>query len=165
MTSKHGETSGNGGIQEVKLSELYQEVILDHNRKPRNYGPLPDATAMARGVYPLCGDHFDIYIANVDGTIRQIKFQGDGCAISKASASMMTQAVEGKTDTEARNLAGHFIHLLTDDTVASANREGVGKLKFFEGVKNFPIRVKCATLAWRALEEALKDGKKEVSTE
>ena len=150
---------------DVRLSDLYQEVILDHNKRPRNYELLSDATAVARGVNPLCGDHFDIYISNADGTIRQIKFQGDGCAISKASASMMTQAVEGKTNNEARSLAGHFIHLLTDNTVANIDREGVGKLKFFEGVKNFPIRVKCATLAWRALEEALRGSKKEVSTE
>ena len=155
----------NGVPQEGRLSDLYQEVILDHNKRPRNFEKLEGATAVARGINPLCGDHFDIYVSNVDGTIRQIKFQGDGCAISKASASMMTQAVEGKTDQEAKALAGHFIHLLTDATVASSDREGAGKLKFFEGVKNFPIRVKCATLAWRALEEALKGGIKEVSTE
>ena len=152
-------------MEQVKLSDLYQEVILDHNRSPRNFEPLSDPTAVARGVNPLCGDHFDIYVSNADGTIRQIKFQGDGCAISKASASMMTQAIEGKSNQEARNLAGHFIHLLTDSSVAPEHREGVGKLKFFEGVKNFPIRVKCATLAWRALEEALKGNNKEISTE
>ena len=147
------------------LNELYQEVILDHNRSPRNFGKLAEATAVAHGVNPLCGDHFDIYVATAAGTIRQIKFEGDGCAISKASASMMTQAVEGKTDKEAGKLAAHFIHLLTDDSVTAVDREGVGKLKFFEGVKNFPIRVKCATLAWRALEEALKGNDKQVSTE
>ena len=152
-------------VQEVRFNDLYQEVILDHNKRPRNFESLPGATAVARGVNPLCGDHFDIYVSNADGTIRQIKFQGDGCAISKASASMMTQAVEGKTNKEAQGLAGHFTRLLTDNTVASGDREGVGKLKLFEGVKNFPIRVKCATLAWRALEEALKGSKNEVSTE
>ena len=151
-------------IPEVKLNDLYQEVILDHNRNPRNFGTLEGAT-VAHGINPLCGDHFDIYVSNTGGKISGIKFQGDGCAISKASASMMTQAVEGKTDKEAGKLAAHFIHLLTDNTVTPADREGVGKLKFFEGVKNFPIRVKCATLAWRALEEALKGGKTEVSTE
>jgi nitrogen fixation protein NifU and related proteins len=155
----------NAGSQEVKLTDLYQEVILDHNRNPRNFGKLEGATAVARGVNPLCGDHFDIYLANAGGTIGKIKFEGDGCAISKASASMMTQAVEGKTDKEAGKLAGHFIHLLTDSATQAADREQVGKLKFFEGVKNFPIRVKCATLAWRALEEALKGNVKEVSTE
>ena len=152
-------------IPEVKLNDLYQEVILDHNRRPRNFGTLTDASAVAHGVNPLCGDHFDLYLALSGGTIRQIRFDGDGCAISKASASMMTQAVEGKTNGEAGKLAGHFIHLLTDDTVSDEDRAGVGKLKFFEGVKNFPIRVKCATLAWRALEEALSGNEKEISTE
>lgn len=145
-------------IPQVQLNELYQEVILDHNRKPRNFGPLKEATSMARGVNPLCGDHFDIYIAkDAGGVLQKVGFEGDGCAISKASASMMTVAVQGKTDKEASILTGHFIGLLTDDAALSEHREGVGRLKFFEGVKNFPIRVKCATLAWRALEEALKD--------
>ena len=152
--------------QEVKLGDLYQEVILDHNKRPRNFEPLPDATAVARGINPLCGDHFDIYLVkDATGVLQKVKFQGDGCAISKASASMMTEAVKGKTGKEAGALAGHFVHLLTDTTVRSEDREGVGKLKFFEGVKNFPIRVKCATLAWRALEEALKGNTNEISTE
>ena len=152
-------------VPEIKLSELYQEVILDHNRNPRNFGALPAATAVVHGVNPLCGDHFDIYVTNAGGMIKQIKFQGEGCAISKASASMMTSAVEGKTNEEAGVLTGHFIHLLTDATAAPQHREGVGKLKLFEGVKNFPIRVKCATLAWRALEEALKGGNTHITTE
>ena len=162
---KYYEARGDGGIQEVKLSELYQEVILDHNRNPRNFEKLPEEAIVAHGLNPLCGDHFDIYLMKTNGAVSQIKFQGDGCAIPKASASMMTQAVEGKTEKEAGALAGHFIHLLTDSEVSPEHREGVGKLKFFEGVKNFPIRVKCATLAWRALEEALKGSEKKVSTE
>ena len=150
----------------LKLNDLYQEVILDHNKRPRNFGKLEGANAVAHGVNPLCGDRFDIYILkDTAGIVKKISFQGDGCAISKASASMMTSAVEGKTEKEAGVLAGHFIHLLTDNTVADEDRDGVGKLKFFEGVKNFPIRVKCATLAWRALEEALKGSAKEISTE
>ena len=150
----------------VRLDDLYQEVILDHNKRPRNFEALPDATAVARGVNPLCGDHFDIYLVkDAGGIIKKVSFQGDGCAISKASASLMTTSVEGKAQKEAENLAKHFTHLLTDSPVAPEHREGVGKLKFFEGVKNFPIRVKCATLAWRALEEALKGEVKEVTTE
>ena len=153
-------------VQEVKLNDLYQEVILDHNKRPRNFEPLPEATAVARGVNPLCGDHFDIYLMkDAGGMLQKVKFQGDGCAISKASASMMTEAVKGKTDKEAGVLAGHFVRLLTDPAVNPEDREGAGKLKFFEGVKNFPIRVKCATLPWRALEEALKGSQKDVSTE
>lgn len=148
------------------LSELYQEVILDHNRSPRNFRKMENATAVAHGVNPLCGDHFDIYVLKgADGVLNKVSFEGDGCAISKASASLMTQAVEGKSGKDAEALKDHFIALLTQEAAASQHREGVGKLRFFEGVRNFPIRVKCATLAWRALEEALKGGKQEVSTE
>ena len=154
---------------EVKLGELYQEVILDHNRRPRNFEKMDDATSMAHGVNPLCGDHYDIYVKrNAAGVVEKVKFEGDGCAISKASASMMTQAVEGKSAGEAEKLKDHFIHLLTDAKVSDQTRAGAGKLKFFEGVKQFPIRVKCATLAWRALEEALKENNqrlKKVTTE
>ncbi len=151
---------------EVKLSELYQEVILDHNRNPRNFRKMEDATLVAHGINPLCGDHFDIYVLkDADGKLNKVSFEGDGCAISKASASMMTQAVEGKSGKEAEALKDHFISLLTSEVSSPEHREGVGKLKFFEGVRNFPIRVKCATLSWRALEEALKGGKKEVTTE
>ncbi len=151
----------------VKLDELYQEVILDHNRKPRHFGKLDDATAYAHGVNPLCGDDFEVYLVlDAGGTVRKVAFQGQGCAISKASASLMTDAVEGRTVKEVSDLKDHFIHLLIDATASPEHREGVGKLKFFEGVKNFPVRVKCATLAWRALEEALKGGKTgPVSTE
>ena len=148
------------------LSELYQEVILDHNRNPRNFRKMENASAVAHGVNPLCGDHFDIYVLkNADGKIEKISFEGDGCAISKASTSMMTQAVEGKSGNDAEVLKNHFIALLTQEAAAAEHREGVGRLKFFEGVRNFPIRVKCATLSWRALEEALKGGDKAVSTE
>lgn len=151
---------------DVRLSDLYQEVILDHNKHPRNFGKTEGATAMARGVNPLCGDHFDIYLVkDAEGIIRKISFEGDGCAISKSSASLMTTVVEGKNGQAAADLAEHFVHLLTDDVVSAQHRDGAGKLRFFEGVKNFPIRVKCATLAWRALEEALKGETKEVSTE
>ena len=153
--------------ENVKLSELYQEVILDHNRNPRNFGKMADATSFARGVNPLCGDHFDVYVQkDATGLVKKVSFEGDGCAISKASASLMTTVVEGKAAREAEVLKEHFIHLLTDADTAPEHREGVGRLKFFEGVKNFPIRVKCATLAWRALEEALRgNANAQVSTE
>ncbi len=151
------EKNGTARTNEVRLSDLYQEVILDHNRHPRNFEKIDNATSVAHGVNPLCGDHYDIYLLkNADGSLKKVAFQGDGCAISKASASLMTQAVEGKSAGEAGALKDHFIHLLTDATVSDEHRAGAGRLKFFEGVKNFPIRVKCATLAWRALEEALK---------
>ena len=160
----------NAGTAHIpKLSAIYQEVILDHNRNPRNFvtEPSKDFTSFARGVNPLCGDHFNVYVANLDGTIRRVELSGEGCAISKASGDMMASAVKGKSNKEAMDLASHFVHLLTDNTVAMEHREGVGKLKFFESVKDFPIRVKCATLPWRALEVALKEdsAKKEVSTE
>ncbi len=151
--------------QAVRLDELYQEVILDHNRNPRNYAKLTEATSVAHGVNPLCGDHFDIYLVKEGALVKKVAFEGDGCAISKASASMMTQAVQGKSAQEASALKDHFIGLLTEPAPSPAHREGVGRLKFFEGVRNFPIRVKCATLAWRALEEALKGTEKQVSTE
>lgn len=155
----------NNGVPQVKLDELYQEVILEHNRSPRNFGRLEGAV-VARGINPLCGDHFDVYVLrDAAGDLKKVTFEGDGCAISKASASMMTQAVQGKSSKAASGLKDHFIHLLTDSRVSEEHREGVGRLKFFEGVKNFPIRVKCATLAWRALEQALKGDKEEVSTE
>lgn len=154
----------NGSVPEPKLSELYQEVILEHNRNPRNFGKLENA-AVAHGVNPLCGDHYDIYVQKEGGKLKKSSFEGDGCAISKASASMMTAAIEGKTEKEAIALTGHFIHLLTDETVSPEHRQGAGRLAFFEGVKNFPIRVKCATLAWRALEQALKGEETQVSTE
>ena len=147
------------------LDDLYQEVILDHNRSPRNFGPLPDATATAHGINPLCGDHFDVHIKDQNGILGSVHFEGEGCAISKASASLMTAAIEGKSLQQAMALTSSFIHVLTDGTVAAADREAIGKLKFFEGVKNFPIRVKCATLPWRALEEAIKGNDQEVSTE
>ncbi|HTL71625.1 MAG TPA: SUF system NifU family Fe-S cluster assembly protein [Candidatus Eisenbacteria bacterium] len=141
----------------VKLDELYQEVILDHNKKPRNFQKLDDATSYAHGVNPLCGDDFELYLVIDGGTVKKVGFQGQGCAISKASASLMTQAVEGKSVREAETLKNHFLALLTAAEPSEEHRAGTGRLKFFEGVKQFPIRVKCATLIWRALEEALKD--------
>jgi nitrogen fixation NifU-like protein len=153
---------------DVKLDELYQEVILDHNKRPRNFGALSDATAYSHGINPLCGDDYHVYLSVADGVVKKAAFEGAGCAISKASASLMTEAVQGKPVAEAAKLKDAFLELLTKDAVSDASRKAAGKLKFFEGVKNFPVRVKCATLAWHALADALKDEthrNKEVSTE
>ena len=171
MTYKfHGTNGAEGfGLEEVKLSDLYQELILDHNRRPRNFKKLEDANAYAHGHNPLCGDDYFLYlVVDEGGIIKRVGFEGDGCAISKSSASMMTTTVEGKSVQEAGALKDNFVHLLTDNAVSEAMRAGAGKLKIFEGVKQFPVRVKCATLIWRTLEEALKDRserKEEVSTE
>jgi len=154
--------------QEVRLNDLYQEVILDHNRRPRNFKKLENATACAHGINPLCGDDYRLFL-NIDesGIIKEVGFEGQGCAISKASASMMTMAIRGKSRQDAVKLKDIFIELLTGDTVSDAVRAQADRLKIFEGVKQFPIRVKCATLIWRALEESLKNSneKREVSTE
>ena len=146
---------------EVKLDDLYQEVILDHNRKPRNFGKLDDTNASSHGHNPLCGDDYFLYLTLSGGKIEKVAFQGQGCAISKASASLMTEAIKGKSVGEVEMLKDNFVHLLTDSAVSDSTRQGAGKMKFFEGVKNFPIRVKCATLIWRALEDALTSYEKE----
>lgn len=152
---------------EVKLDDLYQEVILDHNRRPRNFKKMDDANATAHGVNPLCGDDYHLYLKKDEkGVIRAVSFLGQGCAISKSSASIMTTLVEGKSVKDAEALKDDFIRVLTRDGITPEERARLGKLKIFEGVKQYPVRVKCATLIWRALEAALKDtAPKEVSTE
>ena len=143
---------------EVKLDDLYQEVILDHNRRPRNFHKLADANAYSHGVNPLCGDDYQLYLSVDDsGIIKKIGFEGQGCAISKSSASIMTTMIEGKSLKEAGDLQSNFIHLVTDSEVSESVRSKAGRLKIFEGVKQFPVRVKCATLIWHALADALKD--------
>ena len=145
------------------LRELYQDVILEHSKAPRNYRELPAANHKAEGYNPLCGDHFMLYL-NLDGdVIRDIGFQGSGCAISKASASMMTQIVKGKTIEEAERMFSDFHKLVTGQ--ANGNQADVGKLAAFSGVSEFPVRVKCATLAWHTLHAALEGKKDAVSTE
>jgi len=134
-----------------ELDELYQSVILDHNRTPRNFHKLEDATAHAEGRNPLCGDVFDVWLKVADERIVDVAFLGQGCAISKASASMMTQAIKGKTVAEVRELFDQFHQLVT---VGSAARLPT-KLEVFRGVRAFPIRVKCATLSWHAMKAAL----------
>jgi nitrogen fixation NifU-like protein len=141
------------------LGELYQNVILDHNRNPRNFGPLADATGRAEGRNPLCGDELTVWLKLDDGgCIANVGFVGDGCAISKASASLMTQAVKGKTREEALALFDRFHDLVTGTLPPDTPRDALGKLAVFGGVSGFPIRVKCASLAWHTLKAALGGG-------
>lgn len=137
-----------------ELDELYQSVILDHNRAPRNFRKLEEATNHAEGRNPLCGDQFDVWLKLEGDVIADAAFQGQGCAISKASASMMTQAVKGKTVAEARALFEKFHEVVTG---TAATKPLPSKLEVFRGVSAFPIRVKCATLSWHAMKQALAD--------
>ena len=147
------------------LRELYQDVILEHSKAPRNYRELAAADRKAEGFNPLCGDHFTVYL-NLDGdSIRDVSFQGSGCAISKASASMMTQSVKGKTKAEAGKIFGRFHEMVTGHAPAAREQEELGKLAVFSGVSEFPVRVKCATLAWHTLLAALEGKQEAVSTE
>jgi nitrogen fixation NifU-like protein len=145
------------------LRDLYQEVILEHSKAPRNYRELPNANQKAEGYNPLCGDHFTVYLEVEGESIRDISFQGSGCAISKASASMMTQSLKGKTRAEAEKLFEQFHKLVTSGP--NGNSGELGKLTVFSGVSEFPVRVKCATLAWHALHAALQGKQQPVSTE
>jgi nitrogen fixation protein NifU and related proteins len=146
------------------LRELYQEVILDHNRKPRNFGRLEDANHQAEGFNPLCGDRLTLTLKLVNGVIQDVRFEGAGCAISTASASLMTEALKGKTEQEAQALFEGVHALLTADHGADAAAP-LGKLAVLSGVREFPARVKCATLAWHTLQAALRDEARPVSTE
>lgn len=146
------------------LRDLYQEVILEHSKAPRNYRELAVANQHAEGYNPLCGDHFTVYLQVEGDAIRDISFQGSGCAISKASASMMTQALKGKSKEEARKLFDRF-HKLVTTGEANGDRPELGKLAVFSGVSEFPVRVKCATLAWHTLQAALEGKQSTVSTE
>jgi nitrogen fixation NifU-like protein len=145
-----------------ELRDLYQEVILEHSRHPRNYRALQAASHKAEGFNPLCGDRFTIYADVKDGAIQDLSFEGSGCAISKASASMMTQSLKGKSTAEAEELFTRFHALVTGQGAAG---DSLGKLAVFAGVSEFPLRVKCATLAWHALRAALRGEQEAVSTE
>ena len=153
-----------GEEADVDLTDLYQEVILDHGRRPRNFGPLAGATHRAEGLNPLCGDHFTVF-ARLDGdVVRDVRFEGNGCAISKASASLMTGFAKGKTLAEIDALFEQFHRLVTEGPGA-VDPETLGKLAVFGGVHEFPTRVKCASLAWHALRQALGATATPVSTE
>ena len=148
------------------LRELYQEVILDHSKKPRNFREMPEATGRAQGFNPLCGDKATVYVRLEDGVVRDVSFKGAGCSISTASASMMTDALKGKSRAEVEELFERFHSLITGDpSRASENTPAeLGKLAAFSGVCEFPVRVKCASLPWHTLKAALR-GDGQASTE
>jgi nitrogen fixation NifU-like protein len=144
------------------LRELYQEVILDHGRQPRNFRAIEGATADAEGFNPLCGDRVHVYVTRQGDRLEDVAFTGDGCAISKASASLMTQSVRGKTAGEFERMFEEFHALVTG---RPAGGDGLGKLAVFSGVAEFPVRVKCASLAWHTLRAALAGRPDPVTTE
>ena len=146
-----------------ELDDLYQEVILDHNKRPRNCGDLPEATRQAVGHNPLCGDKIVVYLRLDNGRVAEIRFKGAGCAISTASASIMTELVKGKTLAEVEKLFGTFHRLVTG--AESPESPDIGKLAVFQGVCEYPVRVKCATLAWHTMLSALSESSGAVSTE
>jgi nitrogen fixation protein NifU and related proteins len=147
-----------------ELSELYQQVILDHNKKPRNFRKLENVNHTAEGYNPLCGDQLTVYLDLEDGLVKEVGFEGSGCAISKASASMMTQAVKGKSKEQAENLFNEFHSMVTGELNEEIEANSLGNLKIFAGVREFPVRVKCATLPWHTLHAALNK-QDQISTE
>jgi nitrogen fixation protein NifU and related proteins len=149
-----------------ELTDLYQEVVLDHGKRPRNFGPLEGATHHAEGYNPLCGDHFTVHAKVDGGVLREARFEGSGCAISKASASVMTGVVKGKTAPEIDAVFEKFHKLVTEGPASMPGEaEELGKLAVFGGVHEYPTRVKCASLAWHALRAALAGAQEPVSTE
>jgi nitrogen fixation NifU-like protein len=147
------------------LTDLYQEVILDHNRRPRNFGTLEGATRIANGHNPLCGDKLRLYLKLDGDQISNIMFEGSGCAISKASASLMTDALKGHSIAEAKELFERFHRMVTAPIEQPVDEEAVGKLAVLAGVREFPVRVKCASLAWHTLKAALDGADEPVKTE
>jgi nitrogen fixation NifU-like protein len=144
------------------LEDLYQEVILDHSKRPRNFHEMADATRRVEGYNPLCGDKLALFVKLDGETVRDVSFVGAGCAISTASASLMTESVKGKSRQEAMQMMERFHDLLTTEKPPAS---GLGKLTVFSGVREFPVRVKCATLAWHTLKSALTGASEVVSTE
>ena len=134
---------------------MYEQVILDHNKNPRNYGPMDTPDRVVDGFNPLCGDTLKVYLKFDGDIVTDVKFEGHGCAISKSSASLMTTAVKGKTRAEAQALFDAFHHMLKSDHTAPVDEAALGKLRVFAGVREFPVRIKCATLPWHALASAL----------
>jgi nitrogen fixation protein NifU and related proteins len=152
-------------MMDAELRELYQQVILDHNRSPRNFHVMEEANHDAEGYNPLCGDKIHIYLNLEDGVIKDISFQGSGCAISKASASLMSTILKGKTREKAEEFFERFHDLITGKLGDNPSIEDLGKMAVFAGVKEFPARVKCASLAWHTMVSALREDKEIVSTE
>ena len=148
-----------------ELSELYQELILDHNRRPRNFGSLADANRSAEGYNPLCGDKLKVYLRLENDRIAGVSFEGSGCAISKASASLMTDAVKGQTISDATALFDRVHAMLTTPIDRPVDASDVGKLAVLSGVREFPVRIKCASLAWHTLKAALAASADVVKTE
>ena len=148
-----------------ELRELYQSVILDHNKKPRNFGVVEEANCEADGHNPLCGDKIHVSARVEGGVVEDLRFEGAGCAISTASASLMTQAVKGHPVADALRLFEGFHELVTSDPTAAPPASGLGKLEVFAGVREFPMRVKCATLAWHTLKNALEHDGSTAKTE
>jgi nitrogen fixation NifU-like protein len=146
----------------MSLRELYQEMIVDHGKHPRNFGALPAANHTHAGHNPLCGDKLVVYVLESNGIVEDLAFQGEGCAISMASASLMTESVKGKSLAEINVLFDLFHHLVTE---GKSESDDLGKLEVFGGVAEFPVRVKCASLAWHTLKAALENDPKPVSTE
>jgi nitrogen fixation NifU-like protein len=148
------------------LNDLYQELILDHNRSPRNYGPLEHPAGKAEGFNPLCGDRVTVYVKIEDDVVVGASFEGSGCAISTASASLMTEAVKGKTTSQVRALFDQVHRLMTGECpVGETSDRDLGKLEVFAGVGRYPARVKCATLAWHTVKAAIDNTGETVSTE
>jgi len=147
-----------------ELSELYQQVILDHNKKPRNFRKPETANHSAEGYNPLCGDQLTVYLDLENDLVKDVGFEGSGCAISKAAASMMTQAVKGKSKEQVESLFQEFHSMVTGELNEETQENSLGNLKIFAGVREFPVRVKCATLAWHTLHAALNK-EAQVSTE
>ncbi len=148
-----------------RLDQLYQEMIVDHNKSPKNFSKMEDATHVSHGKNPLCGDDYYVFCKVHGDVMEDISFHGCGCAISKSSGSLMTHTVKGKDISDILALKELFLSLLTTDELSSEQKKELGKLQVFEGVKQFPVRVKCAALVWRALEDALETSTGEVSTE
>lgn len=149
----------------AELADLYQQLIIDHNRNPRNFRPLDGANRRAEGDNPLCGDRIKLFLRVENGVIQEVGFQGSGCAISQASTSMMTQAVSGKPTAEAETLFRAFHDMVTGGADAPSDTKGLGKLAAFAGVRAFPARVKCASLPWHTLRAALAGSPELVTTE
>jgi nitrogen fixation NifU-like protein len=148
-------------VKDIEISDLYQEMIVDHSRRPRNFRRLEHATHQADGFNPLCGDKVKVYVHLENEVLRDVSFEGEGCAISKASASLMTETLKGKSKSEAEQLFSRFRDLAT----GSGDGSDLGKLAVFAGLRGFPTRVKCATLVWHTLRAALEQTSGIVSTE
>ena len=149
----------------TELRDLYQQIILDHNKNPRNFGKLDTANRAREGYNPLCGDHLHVYLHVADDIISDVSFEGSGCAISKASASLMTAAIKGKPLPKAVEIFEKFQDMVTAEIDAPIDNQSMGKMAVFAGVREFPMRVKCATLAWHAMKAAVDEEQDRVSTE